>query len=115
MDIHVVVREVVRVLAPGGMIIATHPLLPFLIKGLPHSLRHPGEILRKSIALANSLSYGWFGRRVFRNDGSASTARPVYLTRRQIIATLEKAGLRVRSVIDRGNGDIILVAEKPAK
>jgi SAM-dependent methyltransferase len=114
MDIRAVVREIARVLGPEGRFIATQPLLPPFLREFPHALWHPRDLLHKSVTLVNSLSYGWFGRRLFGNLVSVSTARPVFLTRRQIIAIVEEAGLQVQQTISREQGaDIVLVAEKP--
>ena len=114
MDVKAVVREAARVLAPGGRLIATQPLLLRLVGEFPRALRHPRELVHKSVTLVNSLSYGWFGRRLFGNVAGKSTIRPVFLTRRQIISIVEEAGLLVQRTISREQGaDIVLVAEKP--
>jgi SAM-dependent methyltransferase len=116
MDIHLVLREIVRVLAPGGKLIATQPLLSLLMGEFPGALMHPNDLLQKLTALSNSLSYGWFGGRLFGNARNSSTARPVYLTRGQTLAIIKKSGLRILSTIDREGGkSIILIAEKPTE
>ena len=116
MDIRAAVRDIARVLAPGGRLITSQPLLPVLLADLFRARWEPRALAHKVVALVNSLSYGLFGQRLWGNVASRSTSRPVYLTRRQTISMVEKAGLRFLpslSAQQEEAREFILVAEKP--
>ncbi len=114
MDVRAAVREIARVLAPGGRLLSSQPLLPTLVTGMLRDPGSPRAFARKLVTLANSLSYGFLGRRLRANSAGRSTSRPVYLTCRQIVSILEDAGLQfLPEMSGRHATDHILVAEKP--
>jgi SAM-dependent methyltransferase len=114
MDITAAVREIARVLAPGGKVLTMQPLLPVLLADLTGGPRPLHSLAYRTLTLVNSLFYGLFGRRLRGNLASTSTARPVYLTRHRIIAIVENTGLNFLPTQSSQQGrGFILVAEKP--
>jgi SAM-dependent methyltransferase len=117
MDARAAIREFARVLAPGGRLLSSQPMLPKLLAELTHTLSRPGAMARKGAMLCNSLSYRLVGRRLLGNVAGRSTARPVYFTRRQLAQYARQAGLVVLSelsALQPEGREFILVAEKPS-
>lgn len=118
LDIKSSLRDVARVLAPGGRLLTSQPMLPALVADPFRARREPLTLLHKCVTLANSLSYGLVGRRLLGNVTSKSTSRPVYLTRRQLVSIVEQAGLRFLpelSIQQEEAWEFVLVAEKPQR
>ena len=115
MDIPVAMREIVRVLRPGGTLITTQPLLGVLLADLWAKGRR--GLAHRLVALGNSISYGLMAKRVIGNVRGRSTARPVYLTSRRLVRMTENAGLQFQRELSGSKQlapgrDYLLVAKK---
>lgn len=115
MDVEAAVAEVARVLVPGGRFMSQQPTLSVLMTDLADATRHPRAFVHKSMTLLNSLSYGWFGRRIRKNIATSATSRPVYLTTQRVISIVEAAGLRFQPALSaHQDRDFTIIADKPA-
>ena len=116
LDVKPAIHEIVRVLAPGGRVLTSQPLLPELLADLSRAGPRPRALAHGLISLINSLSYELFTRRLVGSVPSSSTGRPVYLTRRKMVSIIENAGLKFlesSSAHQELGREFILVAEKP--
>ena len=114
MRIEQALREAVRVVRPGGLVLAVQSDLPqvLAIRARQRSwkLLSPGVFLREARDVAGMAMYPWAGRVLL------APCAPVHTTRRRMTRWLVEAGLRVD---DRASctvaHEVCYVAEKPAR
>jgi len=113
MRIEHALREVARVLRPGGRAIAIHSdlwqTLGIRARQRRWSLLSPGILLREVRAATGMVLYPWLGRLLLQPRA------PIHSTRRQMCCWLARAGLRVNtrescSIVQ----EVCYVAEKPS-
>ena len=115
MNARAAVREVARVLRPGGSFISSQPMFNEIVAYASGTVRRPYSLRNTLIDLTNSLSYEVLNRRVFGNRPSYSTARPVYLTQRKLVSLLAAAGLDVQpgSTVPSDGFSPVIVDKRP--
>ena len=117
MDIPVAMREIARILRPGGTLLTTQPLLGVLLADLWAKGRR--GLVHRLVALSNSISYAIVAQRLIGNVRGRSTARPVYLTSNRLMRLTIDAGLEVQQELSGDRllpvgRDYFLVAKKAA-
>jgi SAM-dependent methyltransferase len=118
MNIHEVLREVRRVLRPGGYVLTTQMLMSGFISGrLTRAFLdgNPRLLLSTASIAINTFWYQFFGWRLRDNISSSATARPIHPTRSFLIKSAERAELRFRPDLSvQRSGLLFLVLEAPA-
>ncbi|MEM9068360.1 MAG: methyltransferase domain-containing protein [Myxococcota bacterium] len=95
MDVRAALREMHRVLAPGGeLVIVGNSLVPFGSETVTRFARGRslGTLKYDLTAIANTMSYQFAGRRLFQGRGGTSTAVPIYPTRAFMRDALDDTG-----------------------
>ena len=98
MEVDDAVREMRRVLAPGGeLIIVGNTLLPFGAESVGRFVRGRslGTLKYDLTAVVNTLSYQARGRRLIRGAKGSTTAVPIYPSRGHLKRALERVGMTV--------------------
>ena len=118
MDIGKALKEMARVLRPGGQLqIIGGTLSTYSTHVMRQLVDHPSPstLLNGTRTIINTLSYQWFGRRLWQPASMFATAAPVYPTYRAMSRLIGAVGLDLRSDLT-GNkgGEPCFVAEKPA-
>ena len=92
-DIHIALREIARVLRPGGELILIGGTLPKFVSEIgPMTIRDASSRKGFVITVANTLGYMATGRRIIPSRGGFSTSRPVYPTRAAMVRWMHVAG-----------------------
>lgn len=117
MDIRQAIREMARVLRPGGQLQIIGGALKFdlwsTLKG-PRRRPTPSRLLNDTRSLVNTLSYQWLGRRIWRSTSGFSTAMPIYPSRKVMCRWIVAADLCPRSdLIQQVGEETCFVADKP--
>lgn len=117
MDVDTAIREMARVLAPGGeLIVVGYSLWPFVCNAAVRLAASPnlGRAKFNIIATINTMSYEVFGKRFFHNN-SGTTATPIYPRRSYMLRQLQRQGLSFNSDDSYmvASGETVLVANKP--
>jgi SAM-dependent methyltransferase len=83
MDVRAAIREMARVLAPGGELQIVGGTIDTFGKGVGKALfgRPPREVISYVLTILNTVSYMASGRRVYQRSKNPSTGFPVYPTR----------------------------------
>lgn len=93
-DIQIALKEIARVLRPGGELILIGGTLSAYVKDLGQRVIAGRHSLKDFlITVTNTLSYTAVGRRVIPNRSRFSTARPVYPSRSAMVSWMLSAGL----------------------
>jgi len=96
-DIARTFREAARLLRPGGQVLTSASgLSTYCLNELRCFKKDPRIHLLKTVALTltNTLWYRAFGKRLFANSTSFSTARPIYLPISFLVRMAAREGLR---------------------
>ncbi len=117
MDIRKALREMARVLKPGGQLQIIGGTLDSYAAGLGrHLIKHPspGHLLSGARTLANTLSYQWLGRRMLVSASAFATATPIYPSRAAMYRWIASTGLAMRhDLVQRVGEETCFVADKP--
>lgn len=117
MEISATLKECFRVLRSNGCVLVAHPLFKTIIfDGLSNALRSQSSrpLLGAALAIMNTVWYQSFHSRLRKNLKESSTARPVFVTTRYLIARARFAGLLVRHDLSVTLRDrCLLVFQKP--
>lgn len=99
MEINATLKECCRVLRSNGCVLVAHPLFKTMIfDGLSDALRRQSSrsLFAAVLGILNTVWYQSFHSRLRKNFKGSSTARPVFVTTRYLIARARHAGLLVR-------------------
>lgn len=116
MDIRKALKEMARVLKPGGQlqVIGGSPdsyvqfINQYLLTRQPVSL-----LLNRVRTLVNTLSYQWLGRRMLVSPSVFATAAPIYPSRSTMYRWITSTGLTLRpDLIQRVGEETCFVADK---
>lgn len=116
MAVRQAVREMARVLAPGGqLIIVGNTLVPFAVESAARFARGRdlGTLKYDVVALGNTLAYELGGRRL-RRDTATTTGAPIYPRFRKMRRWLADAGLTLSEHDTQGvpSGETVFVATR---
>ncbi len=117
MDIRRAIREMARVLRPGGQLQIIGGTLDSYIVGLSKRLMKrptPSNLLNGARTLVNTLGYQWLGGRVWQPSSAFATVAPIYPSRSAMYRWEAAAGLSLRGdLVARVGEETCFVADKP--
>jgi len=119
MDIRPALREMARVLRPGGQLQIIGGTLDHVASGMGMQLlKSPsvGALRRYLLTVGNTLSYEYLNRRLHAPRGFAATTAPIYPRYRFMRHWIHEVELTPREELCRRiGGDTCFIADKPAK
>jgi SAM-dependent methyltransferase len=117
MDVRVALREMARVLRPGGqlqIIGGTLGVFAWNYGKRVATERRLGLLKHYLLTVGNTLAYQWLGRRLFVPHGASATTAPVYPAVGAMRRWMAEAGLSPRDdVPPRVGGETCFFADKP--
>ncbi len=117
MEISATLKECSRVLRSNGCVLIAHPLFKTVVfDGLSDALHRQSSrsLFGAALTIMNTVWYQSFHSRLRKNLKESSTARPVFVTTRYLIARARSAGLLVRHDLSVTLQDrSLLVFQKP--
>lgn len=117
MDIRRAIREMARVLVPGGQIQIIGATIGTFLEVARDRLVHkptPRELMRCALTTGNTLCYQTTGRRMYIPTRDFSTSAPVYPSYQAMSRWFRQAGLEPRDdLVKRVGTERCMIADKP--
>lgn len=117
MDIRIALREIARVLRPGGQLQIIGGTIGTFINRAGKRIisnRQIRNIKDFFLTVSNTAAYEYFGKRLFVPSGAAATTAPVYPRYRFMHQWMTAAGLVVRKeAMPSIGGETCFIADKP--
>lgn len=119
MDIRLALREMARVLRPGGQLQIIGGTLDAYARNMGRRVFEGRELkpaLKYALTVANTLGYEYLGRRFVIPRGAAATTAPVYPRGPFIWKWVREVGLAPRpDLLRRFSGETAFFADKPGR